>query len=107
MIRNFKEYQEEVNKLSFVKDKKLPSYVYPAFGLAGEAGEVLEQIKKSIRENDGSYLTEERTANIRLELGDVLFYIGMLATALNLNMEDIATANIEKLITRRNTKKKI
>lgn len=101
MIKTFEDYATNVEALSFVKDKKLPKWVYPAFGLAGEAGEVLEELKKSIREGDGTEIPSHRLENIKLELGDVLFYIFMVAQSLDLSVEDIATSNIEKLLKRK------
>ena len=63
-----------------------------SLGLAGEAGEVIDQLKKVIfhghKLNPGK-LTEE--------LGDVLFYVAALATICGIVMEDIARMNITKL----------
>jgi NTP pyrophosphatase (non-canonical NTP hydrolase) len=72
---------------------------YPALGLAGEAGEVAEQIKKSIRD-DGGEVTEERLAAIAKELGDVMWYVAQLATELGLELDEIAGLNLEKLRSR-------
>jgi NTP pyrophosphatase (non-canonical NTP hydrolase) len=99
----FNWYQDEVRRLTFVKASGLPNWVYPAMGLGGETGEVLEEIKKGIREGD-TILPTDRVAKIRLELGDVLFYTFMLADSLGFTMEDIADANIKKL-TERQAKK--
>ena len=73
--------------------------VYPALGLCGEAGETAEKVKKAIRD-DGGTLTEERRAAIAAELGDVLWYAAQLATEAGLDLEDIAAANLEKLLSR-------
>lgn len=72
---------------------------YPALGLAGEAGEVAEHAKKTIRD-DGGELSDERRAAIARELGDVLWYVAQLASELGLELEDIARANLEKLFSR-------
>lgn len=74
--------------------------IYPALGLAGEAGEAVDKIKKYWR-NQGStsgaqlgwYLKDELTA----ELGDVLWYIAALASELKRPLSHIAEQNIEKL----------
>lgn len=78
--------------------------VYPALGLANEAGEVLGKIKKVHRDSGGVY-SEQATAAIAAELGDVLWYVSQLATELGLSLEEIAESNIEKLKSRqaRNT----
>ena len=93
-------YHEQMKTLSFVKDKAVPPYVYAAFGLAGETGEVMEEIKKSIRETDGSFIPENRRQKLLFELGDVLFYISMLAEALGFTLEQVALANVTKLTAR-------
>jgi len=72
---------------------------YPALGLAGEAGEVAEHAKKAIRD-DGGEVSAERRAAIAKELGDVLWYVAQLATELELELEQIARGNLEKLLSR-------
>jgi NTP pyrophosphatase (non-canonical NTP hydrolase) len=73
--------------------------VYPALGLAGEAGEVAEHVKKVIRD-DGASVTPERKAALARELGDVLWYVSQLATELDLELDTIARENLEKLLSR-------
>jgi NTP pyrophosphatase (non-canonical NTP hydrolase) len=72
---------------------------YPALGLAGEAGEVAEHAKKVIRD-DGGEVTDERRAAMTKELGDVLWYVAQLASELDLQLEEVAQANLEKLLSR-------
>lgn len=72
---------------------------YPALGLAGEAGEVAEHVKKSIRDDGGAVLPERRTAMAK-ELGDVLWYLAQLATELDLDLDDVARMNLDKLLSR-------
>ena len=76
------------------------SFLYPALGLAGEAGEVAEQAKRVLRD-DGGRLTEARRQAIARELGDVLWYVAQLATELGFSLEEIAQANLEKLADRK------
>jgi NTP pyrophosphatase (non-canonical NTP hydrolase) len=73
--------------------------VYPTLGLAGEAGEVAEKVKKLLRD-DGGVLSEERRAALSAELGDVLWYVAQVATEAGLELEEIAQANLDKLISR-------
>ena len=73
--------------------------LYPTLGLCGEAGEVAEKIKKMIRD-DAGLLSEERRAALSKELGDVLWYLAQLATEADLDLETIAEANLEKLLSR-------
>jgi NTP pyrophosphatase (non-canonical NTP hydrolase) len=72
---------------------------YPALGLAGEAGEVAEHAKKVIRD-DGGEVTDERRTAMTKELGDVLWYVAQLASELDLQLEEIAQVNLEKLLSR-------
>jgi NTP pyrophosphatase (non-canonical NTP hydrolase) len=72
---------------------------YPALGLAGEAGEVAEHAKKAIRDDDGK-VTEQRRAAMAKELGDVLWYVAQLASELDLDLDQIAQGNLEKLLSR-------
>ena len=73
--------------------------VYPALGLAGEAGEVAEHAKKAIRD-DGGLVNDERRAALSKELGDVLWYVSQLASELGLELDAIAGENLEKMFSR-------
>ena len=64
---------------------------YPALGLAGEAGEVANKVKKIIR--DGKL----DKAALKGEIGDCLWYIAALCRDLNIDLGDVAKANLEKL----------
>lgn len=72
---------------------------YPALGLAGEAGEVCEHLKKAIRD-DGDVITDERRQTLTKELGDVLWYVAALCDELDIAMEDVARHNVDKLADR-------
>jgi NTP pyrophosphatase (non-canonical NTP hydrolase) len=87
-----KQYQDRARVTAIYP--KAQSIIYPALGLAGEAGEVAEKIKKWIR--DGNL---DRDA-IAKELGDVLWYIAAMATDLDLDLDRIADMNIQKLADR-------
>ena len=63
-----------------------------ALGIAGEAGEYCELIKKS--EFHGKMLDKE---DAKKELGDVLYYVAMAATNLNIDLESVAEENVRKL----------
>ena len=71
--------------------------IYPTIGLAGETGEVCEKVKKWIRDSDRKPMTEEQRALLKKELGDVLWYLAVLAQDLGLTLDEIASHNIEKL----------
>ena len=73
--------------------------LYPTLGLCGEAGEVAEKVKKMVRD-DAGVLTTERRAALAKELGDVLWYVAQVATEADLDLGAIASANLEKLLSR-------
>ena len=70
--------------------------LYPALGLAGEAGEVANKVKKLIRDGpDGR--PDDWREQISSEIGDVLWYCAALATDLNMQLGMIAALNEKKL----------
>ena len=73
--------------------------IYPTLGLAGEAGEVADKVKKVLRDKNGLFDSEEKN-KIKLELGDVLWYIAQLASEFELSLDDIAESNLKKLRSR-------
>lgn len=73
--------------------------VYPTLGLANEAGEVAGKIKKIFRDKGGVIGEDDRQA-LKYELGDVLWYLTQICTELNLTLEEVAAANLEKLFSR-------
>jgi NTP pyrophosphatase (non-canonical NTP hydrolase) len=95
---NFEEYQKKSRKTALYP-KIGEGFVYPTMGLAGEAGEVAEKVKKIFRDKNG--VVDEDTKNtIKKELGDVLWYVSQIATEFNLSLDEIAEENIEKLYSR-------
>jgi NTP pyrophosphatase (non-canonical NTP hydrolase) len=73
--------------------------VYPTLGLAGEAGEVAEKVKKLLRD-DGGVMSDERREALAGELGDVLWYVAQVATEAGLDLDEIAQGNLDKLLSR-------
>lgn len=69
--------------------------VWCALGLTGEAGEVADRIKKGIFHRHG--LDLEKVAE---EIGDCVWYIASLCTVLDLDLDEIMQANIQKLLVR-------
>lgn len=75
-------------------------YLYPYLGLAGEAGEVADQVKKSIRDDNG-VITQERAEKILHELGDVVWYVTAIAHQFDMDLQDVMEINMEKLLSRK------
>ena len=69
---------------------------YTALGLAGEAGEISNKVKKILRDNDGVITGVARTQIIS-ELGDVLWYVALTARQLGFPLETVANWNVQKL----------
>lgn len=93
----FNEYQELARETAIYN--KQWAVMYPAMGLAGEVGEVLNKLKKVYRDDDG-HMTDEQREGISKELGDCFWYMANLATDLGMRLEDCALGNIKKLSSR-------
>ena len=61
-------------------------------GLCGESGEAIDIVKKHLAQGH-----ELDKAHLAKELGDIAWYLAETATALDLNLEDVFQANIDKL----------
>jgi NTP pyrophosphatase (non-canonical NTP hydrolase) len=95
---NFALYQQESRKTWSLVHTDHP-IVYPTLGLANEVGEVAGKIKKIFRDKNGRISEEDRQA-LKQELGDVLWYFTQICTELDLTLEEVAAANLEKLFSR-------
>ena len=99
MIRdnwNLNNYQMKAKKFAIYPERM--KVVYPALGLAGEAGEVADKVKKIYRDDrtDAKFLAE-----IAKEIGDVMWYCAALANDLGFDLQQIAEMNIHKLNSRK------
>ena len=80
--------ERTMNTSLSLKDQ-LNNYV---FGLVGEVGEVVDLLKKFF------YHGHEVDSNrLKSELGDILWYVSAVASLFNINLQDIAQGNVEKL----------
>lgn len=66
--------------------------LWNAMGLAGEAGEVVDALKKQVLHGHGL-----NTEQIVKELGDVLWYVAALCTVLDVDLDRVMRANLAKL----------
>lgn len=65
----------------------------PLLGLAGEAGQLLSEYKKWLRDGPSHVRFVDR---VHEELGDILWYIANVASKYGLDLDDIAAANLAK-----------
>ena len=100
-------YQKRAAKYDLFEttvDLKSPGFLEKILGLAGEAGEAADKVKKILRDK-GGYASEEDKTELVKELGDVLWYIANVARYLDVDLSDIAKGNIDKLESRRKRNK--
>lgn len=94
---NANDYQKQaartlLDKPDFNITPKEVMIAWNAIGLAGEAGEVAELVKKAIFHKQGVDMEK-----CKKELGDVLWYVAALCSHLEISMEDVMAHNLEKL----------
>ena len=108
---NALEYQDKAHDFASYGDNAM----YPALGLAEEAGEVCGKIAKFIRHNNGmtpqdaekssSPIIRDEVAKFRTalmsELSDVMWMVAEIATLNGLGLDEIMEYNIVKLTERR------
>ena len=108
---NALEYQNKAHDFASYGDNAM----YPALGLAEEAGEVCGKVAKFIRHNNGmtpqdaeessSPLMRDEVAKFRTalmsELSDVMWMVAEIATLNGLGLDEIMEYNIVKLTERR------
>ena len=97
---NFEDYQKEASATALYP-RRMANLEYPTLGLAGEAGEVANIVKK-IQRDHGGLLNDEIRGKLKDELGDVLWYISACADELGLTLDEIAEFNVQKLAKRHN-----
>ena len=83
------------------KEAHAVNYLYPALGLAEEAGEVAGKYAKAIRDNNGVVFDHDRETAIVKELGDVMWFVAELATCLEVDLDLVAEMNLQKLASRK------
>jgi len=69
--------------------------LHMAVGASGEAGELLDAIKKAV-----IYRKPLDIANVREECGDILFYVTGLLDSIGCNLDEVISENMAKLSTR-------
>jgi NTP pyrophosphatase (non-canonical NTP hydrolase) len=93
MMMDFYEYQKQALKTDQVPVNTENGITVPLLGLVGEAGSLLTEYKKYLRDGDSHKLFREGIAE---ELGDLLWYLANLASKFELDLDEIAQGNLKK-----------
>ena len=102
------EYQTQAHRT--IAGHAAENISYLSFGLVAEVGEGADKIAKAVRRGEISInndeiiikrgSVEELTQNIADELGDVLWFVAMLARRLGYSLEEVMKLNLDKLADR-------
>ena len=94
--------EESKNGVAFVnrirdleEESDIHRLLTAAVGMSAEGGEFLEIVKKMIFQ--GKPYTEENVRHLKIELGDVLWYVAQACMALDISLDEITDMNIDKL----------
>jgi NTP pyrophosphatase (non-canonical NTP hydrolase) len=91
---HFSEYQANAVKTDQVVDDEEKGKLVPLLGLAGEVGTLLSEYKKYLRDGGAHQRFHEQVAE---DLGDLLWYIATVATKFGLDLDQLASQNLEKV----------
>lgn len=89
------EYQESALRTAPQDVAPYHDLLHGGMGVATEAGELLDQIKKQY-----AYGKDLDIVNLREEIGDIMWYCALLCRATGTTLDQVAYRNIEKLRTR-------
>lgn len=87
------EWEDHVDSMWRGKDDLRGRFI-AAVGLGGETGEVLELLKKDVR--DYRLIRDD----LILELGDLLFYLTKVAHQHSISLDEVMAGNVDKLRSR-------
>jgi NTP pyrophosphatase (non-canonical NTP hydrolase) len=96
----FDDYQKQALTTALSTGDEFKDLLHWVLGINGEAGEVAEKIKKIIRDKNGE-ISQADKDEMAKEIGDVLWYIAVLAHELGFSFDDVAQQNIDKLQSRK------
>ena len=111
MTSNFNNYTRFVNSVTSTASQDADAFIYrlqelggdvaiqrlltAAVGISAEGGEFMEIVKKMIFQ--GKPASEDNLEHLKIELGDVLWYVAQACMALDISFEEVADMNIDKL----------
>ena len=89
---NVNDYQRQAMATLNPELSRRDVLINSVMGLCGESGEAIDIVKKWMAQGH-----ELDKAHLAKELGDIAWYLAEAATALDLSLEDILQANLDKL----------
>lgn len=95
---NLDDYQTAALRTAAPKDKQNEIF-HLVLGLTGEAGEIAEKAKKIVRDKKSDF-SQLDLDDLTKELGDVLWYVAVLADHFDIPLSQVADKNIAKLADR-------
>ena len=94
-ITGFNNYQQQALKSVAITEEGITALAHRTLGLSGEAGIISNAMKKVIRDKQGN-LSDGDVRLLYEKLGDVLYYVAVLADYAGLTLEEIASKNLDK-----------
>ena len=111
MTSNFSNYTRFVNTVTSTPSKDSDAFLYrlqelggdvaiqrlltASIGISAESGEFMEIVKKMIFQ--GKPCNEDNLEHLKIELGDIMWYVAQACLALEVDMDDVLDTNIKKL----------
>ena len=111
MTSNFDKYTRFVNTVTSVPSKDSDAFIYrlqelgadvaiqrlltASVGISAESGEFMEIVKKMIFQ--GKPCNEDNLEHLKIELGDIMWYVAQACMALEVDMDEVLDTNIKKL----------
>jgi len=95
-----KNYYDFGQRLAQLNDQGAPieRLLTAAVGISAEGGEFMEIVKKIIFQ--GKPWNQDNIDHLKIELGDVMWYVAQACMALDVSMEEVLNTNIAKLAKR-------
>jgi len=111
MTSNFSKYTRFVNTVTSNPSKDSDAFIYrlqelggdvaiqrlltASVGISAESGEFMEIVKKMIFQ--GKPCNEDNLEHLKIELGDIMWYVAQACMALEVDMDEVLDTNIKKL----------
>jgi NTP pyrophosphatase (non-canonical NTP hydrolase) len=95
---NLNDYQQAALRTAAPRDKT-NEFFHLVLGLVGETGEIAEKVKKVVRDHD-DFMAAIDVDDLKKELGDVMWYLAVLADHFDVSLDEIAQINVAKLASR-------